>query len=160
MTHEIYLKQALQLAEIRRGFCAPNPSVGAVVVKNNKVISTGFHFASGAPHAEVDALNKCGDEARGATIYVTLEPCCHWGKTPPCTQLLIDRGIKTVIYGLSDPNPLVAGKGHANLEAANISCEQYTVPEISAFYASYYYWHKTGLPWVTAKITTLHSSTT
>src|SRR5260221_9746933 len=116
--HEYYLKQALSLAETRQGFCAPNPSVGAIVVKNNQVLSTGIHYEYGAPHAEVDALNKLSDEANGATIYVTLEPCCHWGKTPPCTELLIKRGIKQVIFSYHDPNPLVSGKGQHTLKNA------------------------------------------
>ncbi len=150
--HENYLKQALKLAEIRQGFCAPNPSVGAIVVKDNKILSTGIHYQYGAPHAEVDALNKLGDEARDATIYVTLEPCCHWGKTPPCTELLINRGIKQVVYGFIDPNPIVASKGHANLTAAGIQCDYIPLEEITEFYKSYCYWHQSKLPVVTAKL--------
>lgn len=150
--HENYLKQALSLAETRQGFCAPNPSVGAVVVKDNQILSTGIHFRHGAPHAEVDALNQLGDEANGATIYVTLEPCCHWGKTPPCTQLLIERGIKEVIYSFVDPNPLIAGKGQQILSTAGIKCTHVPLVEINEFYSSYTHWHHTQLPFVTAKL--------
>ncbi len=150
--HEEYLKEALAIAEIRQGFCSPNPSVGAVVVKDNFILSTGMHYEYGAPHAEVDALAQIGEEAKGATIYVTLEPCCHWGKTPPCTQLLIDRGIKEVIYAYEDPNPLVAGKGQHMLTNANIKCRHISLPEINEFYKSYTHWHHTQLPFVTAKL--------
>ena len=148
-----YLKQALALAEIRRGFCAPNPAVGAMVVKNNHVLSTGYHWASGHPHAEADALNKIGSEANGATIYVTLEPCCHrHKKTPPCTELLISRGIKQVVYGYRDPNPQVAGQGEKTLQAAGIECLYLPTDEIRAFYQSYHYWWQTQKPFITAKI--------
>lgn len=150
--HYKYLQQALELAEIRRGFCAPNPAVGAVVVKDNKILATGMHWACGHAHAEVDALNKIGEEARGATLYVTLEPCCHWGRTPPCSQLLIDRGIKTVFYGLQDPNPKVAGQSQQQLQAANIECIHLPTAAIDRFYQSYIYWTQTQRPWVTAKL--------
>jgi diaminohydroxyphosphoribosylaminopyrimidine deaminase/5-amino-6-(5-phosphoribosylamino)uracil reductase len=151
--HKFYLKQALGLAEIRRGFCAPNPSVGAVVVKNNQVLATGYHWASGHPHAEVEALNKVGDEARGATLYVTLEPCCHTKKkTPPCTELIIQRGIKQVVYGFRDPNPQVSGLGEKKLQAAGVDCIYLNLPEIADFYRSYQFWWQTGKPFVTAKL--------
>src|SRR5438046_904687 len=98
--HISYLRQALALAEIRRGFCAPNPAVGTVIVKNQEVIATGYHKGSGQPHAEIEALAKLSpDEAKGSTLYVTLEPCCHQGKTPPCTQSILAAGIKEVFYG-------------------------------------------------------------
>jgi diaminohydroxyphosphoribosylaminopyrimidine deaminase/5-amino-6-(5-phosphoribosylamino)uracil reductase len=147
-----YLQQALSLASIRRGFCAPNPAVGALVVKNGHIIAMGYHWASGYAHAEVDALNKLGDESKGATLYVTLEPCCHYGKTPPCTQLLIDRGISTVYYAFKDPNPIVAGKGQQQLQAAGITCIHLPLPEIDEFYKSYIHWTHHALPWVTAKL--------
>lgn len=148
----VYLSQALELAKIRRGFCAPNPSVGAVIVRDNQVLATGYHFAAGHPHAEVDALKKINNEAEGATIYVTLEPCCHVGKTPPCTDALIKAGIKRVIYGYRDPNPIVAGKGEAKLLAAGIECQSIQLPEIDTFYQSYRHWLQTHKPFVTAKI--------
>ncbi|ACJ20764.1 bifunctional diaminohydroxyphosphoribosylaminopyrimidine deaminase/5-amino-6-(5-phosphoribosylamino)uracil reductase RibD [Coxiella burnetii] len=147
-----YLKKALSLAEIRRGFCAPNPSVGAVVVKDDKIISTGFHKRSGLPHAEVEAIKSLGDKARGAALYVTLEPCCHFGKTPPCTDLIIQSGIKAVYYGLHDPNLAVCGKGIEQLQRAGVNCFLIELPEINAFYESYRYWIKHKRPWVTAKL--------
>lgn len=152
LTHKNYLQQALDLAKIRRGFCAPNPSVGAVIVKNGEVIATGYHFAAGQPHAEIDALKKINNQAHDATIYVTLEPCCHFGKTPPCTEAIIKSGIKHVIYAYRDPNPVVAGKGEAALLAANIECQQVSLPEIDQFYKSYTYWQQTKKPFITAKI--------
>lgn len=146
-----FLQQALELAKIRQGFCAPNPSVGAVVVKNNKVIATGYHIRAGYPHAEVEALKKIKD-AQGATLYVTLEPCCHFGKTPPCTDLIIQKKIKKVIYGMQDVNPEVAKKSQRILEIAGIACEYFPLPEIEKFYESYRLWWKHQRPFVTAKL--------
>lgn len=147
-----YLKKALSLAEIRRGFCAPNPAVGAVLVKNDKIISTGFHQSSGLPHAEVEAIKSAGDDVRGATLYVTLEPCCHFGKTPPCTDLIIQSGIKTVYYGSIDPNLAVYGSGIQKLKQVEVECFLIALPEINAFYESYRNWIKHKTPWVTAKL--------
>ncbi|MGB6976420.1 MAG: bifunctional diaminohydroxyphosphoribosylaminopyrimidine deaminase/5-amino-6-(5-phosphoribosylamino)uracil reductase RibD, partial [Gammaproteobacteria bacterium] len=148
-----YLLEALELAELRRGFCAPNPAVGAVVVKQGRVLATGYHKASGQPHAEAEALGSLGDEARGATLYVTLEPCCHLGKkTPPCTELLIARGIREVYYGFTDPNPQVAGLGAQALQAAGIPCKHVPLASIDEFYQSYAHWWQTRQPWLTAKL--------
>lgn len=148
-----YLEQALELAQIRRGFCTPNPSVGAVVVKDNQIIATGYHFAPGHPHAEAQALNTIGDIAKGATLYVTLEPCCHTEKrTPPCTELIIQRGIKKVIYAFRDPNPAVAGLGEKILRDTGIECSQIALPEIDSFYQSYQHWWQTQKPFITAKL--------
>ena len=147
-----FLKKALALAEIRRGFCAPNPSVGAVLVKDNRIIATGFHKRSGSPHAEVEAIKLAENNTHGATLYVTLEPCCHFGKTPPCTDLIIQSGIKTVYYGLDDPNLSVCGKGIQQLKKANVGCFLIKLPEIKAFYESYSYWIKYNRPWTTAKL--------
>ncbi len=149
----VYLSQALDLAKIRRGFCSPNPSVGAVIVKEGNILSTGYHFAASSPHAEVDALKKLSSsDVEGATIYVTLEPCSHFGRTPPCTDALIKSGIKRVVYGYSDPNPNVAGKGAALLQARGIQCEHVPLPTINAFYESYTHWLRTKEPFITAKI--------
>lgn len=149
----IYLHSALTLAKIQRGFCAPNPSVGAVIVKNNKVIATGFHKGPGSPHAEIAALKKLSaEDAAGSTIYVTLEPCCHYGRTPPCTSSIISAKINRVIYAYSDSNPVVKGNGEKALLDAGIECEKFDVPEINSFYESYSYWHKTKKPFITAKI--------
>lgn len=151
--HDItYLLEALSLAKLRKGFCAPNPSVGAVIVRNGKILATGYHLGAGYAHAEVDALAKIDYQAQDATMYVTLEPCCHYGKTLPCTNALIKAGIKHVVYGFEDPYPLVAGKGNEILNNANIVCEHMPHPEINSFYQSYAHWLKTGLPFITAKI--------
>lgn len=149
-----YLNLALSLAAIRRGFCAPNPCVGAVLVKNAAVIATGYHWASGAPHAEVDALNKIEPAlAKGATLYVTLQPCCHTGKkTPPCTELIIQRGIAKVIYACQDPNPAVINETNKILQQAGVECTQHRLPEIDNFYESYQFWWKTKRPFTTAKL--------
>lgn len=148
-----FLLQALELAAKRRGFTAPNPAVGAVVVKNNQVIASGFHQQAGNPHAEVLALEKLTlDERRQATIYVTLEPCCHYGRTPPCTDLIIQSGLKRVVYAHCDPNPLVLGQGEAQLKAHGIEVSTVFIPEIAKFYQAYDFWTQRKLPWVNTKI--------
>ncbi|RLC21884.1 MAG: bifunctional diaminohydroxyphosphoribosylaminopyrimidine deaminase/5-amino-6-(5-phosphoribosylamino)uracil reductase RibD [Deltaproteobacteria bacterium] len=106
-----YMQQALSLARKAKGFTSPNPCVGAVVVKDEKIVGKGFHRAAGFPHAEVEAIDDAGPQALGASIYVTLEPCNHFGKTPPCTHKIIKAGIKKVIVGCKDPNPDVCGGG-------------------------------------------------
>ena len=108
---ELYMDRALTLAKLGEGFVNPNPMVGAVVVREGKIIGEGYHKAYGLPHAEVEALRNCGSGVEGAQLYVTLEPCCHIGKNPPCTQVIIESGIKKVVVGSLDPNPKVAGKG-------------------------------------------------
>ncbi len=150
--HSIFLDQALQLAQQRRGFCAPNPAVGAVLVKNNQIIATSTHWAAGHPHAEQVLLEQVGAAVRDTTLYVTLEPCCHWGKTPPCTDLLIAAGIKEVYFAATDPNPAVAGKGALALRNAGIICESIDHSAINAFYQSYYFWRQHQRPYVTAKL--------
>jgi diaminohydroxyphosphoribosylaminopyrimidine deaminase/5-amino-6-(5-phosphoribosylamino)uracil reductase len=115
-----YMKKAFQLAEKARGTCSPNPFVGAVIVKNGKVISEGWTQKYGGDHAEIQALKKAGKSARDADLYVTLEPCVHYGKTPPCTDAIIKAGIKRVFIGIIDPNPLVNGKGVKKLMDAGI----------------------------------------
>lgn len=148
-----YLQQALTLAQKKRGFCAPNPAVGVVVVKNQQIIATGYHTGVGQAHAEAEALKKLSrEESADAIAYVTLEPCCHQGKTPPCTTLLIQHHVKAVYYGFIDPNPLVSGQSKQLLEEAGIDCFHFPLPEIDAFYQSYAYWTKTQCPWVTAKL--------
>ncbi|MFM2322765.1 MAG: riboflavin biosynthesis protein RibD [Pseudomonadota bacterium] len=153
-TANLYLNLALSLATIRRGFCAPNPCVGAVLVKNAEIIATGYHWASGSAHAEVDALNKIAPAlAKGATLYVTLQPCCHTAKkTPPCTDLIIQREIAQVIYAFDDPNPAVNDKTNKILQQAGITCRQHRLPEIDNFYASYQFWWKNKRPFTTAKL--------
>jgi len=148
-----HLHQALSLASQYQGSCAPNPAVGAVVVKDNTVIAEGVHRGCGSPHAEVDALNKLsGEAAQGSTVYVTLEPCCHHGRTPPCTDKLIKAKVAKVVYGYVDPNPQMAGNGVKILESAGISCEFAPFSELNRFYRPYHYWTQTGKPYVIGKL--------
>ena len=115
-----YMQMALELAAKARGRTSPNPMVGAVIVKNVEIVGKGFNVKAGSAHAEVVALADAGQKAKDATIYVTLEPCCHYGKTGPCTEALIKDGVKKVFVAMTDPNPLVAGKGIAKLREAGI----------------------------------------
>ncbi len=110
-TDEKYMKIALELSAGGIGFTSPNPVVGAVVVKENKIVGKGFHEFCGGPHAEVNAINEAGNKCIGATIYVTLEPCNHTGKTPPCTEKILKSGITNVVIAMEDPNPIVSGSG-------------------------------------------------
>lgn len=116
----LYMSKALQLAELGLFTTTPNPRVGCVIVKENKIVGEGYHRKAGENHAEIEALNMAGEKARGATAYITLEPCNHHGRTPPCTDALIKAGIKRVVVAMQDPNPLVAGQGLEKLRAANI----------------------------------------
>lgn len=128
MTNEAYMRRALQLARGGEGRTAPNPMVGAVVVARGRIIGEGFHRTYGGPHAEVNAIRSVKEADRPllaeATIYVTLEPCSHYGKTPPCSKLIIDTGIPRVVVGAPDPNPLVAGRGMRMLREAGIEVEE------------------------------------
>ncbi len=120
---EKYMKLAMQLAGNAIGRTSPNPLVGAVIVKDNRVVGCGWHRKAGTPHAEVHALNQAGELAQGADVYVTLEPCAHYGKTPPCAKALVEAKVKNVYGGLLDVNPKVAGKGFKILEDAGIHVE-------------------------------------
>lgn len=117
---EFYMQQALALAQKGEGWVAPNPMVGAVIVKNDRIIGSGYHEKYGASHAEVNAIGSATEPVQGAIMYVTLEPCCHYGKTPPCADLIIQQKIGKVVIGSLDPNPLVAGKGVQKLKEAGI----------------------------------------
>ncbi|HET9887739.1 MAG TPA: bifunctional diaminohydroxyphosphoribosylaminopyrimidine deaminase/5-amino-6-(5-phosphoribosylamino)uracil reductase RibD [bacterium] len=117
---EAFLRRALELAEKARGRTAPNPIVGAVVVRDGRVIGEGYHQRAGAPHAEAEALQQAGAAAKDATLYVTLEPCTHQGRTPPCVTAILQAGIARVVSAMDDPDPRVAGKGHAELRAAGV----------------------------------------
>jgi pyrimidine deaminase RibD-like protein len=120
LSHELFMSRALELAEKGRGKTSPNPLVGAVVVRSGRIVGEGYHQMAGTPHAEIHALRDAGEKAKGAIMYVTLEPCCHYGRTPPCTEAIIEKGIKEVVVGAADPNPLVAGKGIKTLEDAGV----------------------------------------
>ncbi|MFN3598242.1 MAG: bifunctional diaminohydroxyphosphoribosylaminopyrimidine deaminase/5-amino-6-(5-phosphoribosylamino)uracil reductase RibD [Aquificaceae bacterium] len=115
-----FMERALELAKRRKGLTHPNPTVGCVIVKDGKVVGEGYHERAGMPHAEVVALEKAGERAKGATLYVTLEPCTHFGRTPPCTDAIIRAGLKRVVIATLDPNPLVSGKGVGRLKNAGI----------------------------------------
>jgi diaminohydroxyphosphoribosylaminopyrimidine deaminase/5-amino-6-(5-phosphoribosylamino)uracil reductase len=115
-----FMARALQLAERGLFSTDPNPRVGCVLVKGNEIVGEGWHQRAGEPHAEINALNVAGDQAKGATAYITLEPCCHHGRTPPCTEALIAAGVSRVVVAMEDPNPQVAGQGLAQLQKAGI----------------------------------------
>lgn len=123
MTDLEYMRQALVLAEKARGHTSPNPMVGAVVVRDGSVVGEGYHARAGDPHAEAVALAAAGEAAQGATLYVTLEPCAHYGRTPPCVQAVIAAGIARVVAAMEDPNPLVSGRGFAALREAGIAVD-------------------------------------
>jgi len=123
MNDAYYMKMALDLAMAGLGQTSPNPLVGAVVVKEGEVVGLGAHLKAGEPHAEVHAIRMAGEKAYGATIYVTLEPCSHYGKTPPCVDLIIERGIKRVVIAATDLNPLVSGSGIKKLQEVGIEVE-------------------------------------
>lgn len=147
-----FMKKAIAQAKKGAGLVAPNPLVGAVVVKDGVVIGKGFHRVFGGMHAERNAIQSCKADTKGATLYVTLEPCCHYGKTPPCTQAIIEAGIRRVVVGCKDPNPLVSGKGIKLLGMADIEvligiCKE-ECEEVARFFLSYM---RTGRPYVTMK---------
>lgn len=150
-----YMQTALKLAARGQGTVEPNPMVGAVLVRHNRVLATGWHRKFGGPHAEIDVLNqvtRAGSHARGATLYVTLEPCAHHGKTPPCTDALIDAGVARVVAAMQDPNPEVAGRGLRKLRNAGVDVEVGLLQdEAVALNAPFVKRHTTGLPWTIAK---------
>ena len=147
-----YMQRAMELAENGRGFVNPNPLVGAVIVKDGRVIGEGWHRKYGCLHAEREALAACTEDPAGSTMYVTLEPCCHHGKQPPCTDAVIAAGISRVVAGLPDPNPLVAGKGIAMLREHGIEVECGLL-EADLRYQNRVFlkYITTGRPWVTMK---------
>ncbi|WKV07625.1 bifunctional diaminohydroxyphosphoribosylaminopyrimidine deaminase/5-amino-6-(5-phosphoribosylamino)uracil reductase RibD [Thermoanaerobacterium sp. CMT5567-10] len=118
---EKYMKRALQLARLGLGHTNPNPLVGAVIVKNGRIIGEGYHEYYGGPHAEINALKSVKEDVKGAQLYVTLEPCCHYGKTPPCVDAIVKSGIKDVYIAMEDPNKLVSGKGIKHLKEAGLN---------------------------------------
>lgn len=151
--HNSFMLQALNQARLGKGFCAPNPSVGAVAVHGQAIIAEGYHAGAGKPHAEQEVLRQLSGDLGDVTLYVTLEPCNHWGRTPPCVEAIIQAGVGRVVYGFADPNPLVAANNTpALLQQHGIEVVHCALPEIDAFYQSYHHWTLTKTPWVTAKI--------
>jgi diaminohydroxyphosphoribosylaminopyrimidine deaminase/5-amino-6-(5-phosphoribosylamino)uracil reductase len=146
------MSRAVELARRGEGFVEPNPMVGCVIVKDGEVVGEGWHQQFGGPHAEVHALQAAGERAKGATIYVTLEPCCHQGKTPPCTEAIIAAGIQRVVTALRDPFPKVAGGGLKRLVAAGIDVELgLGETEVQQLNAPYLKLVMAGRPWIIAK---------
>lgn len=149
---EVYMKRALELAAKGAGRTNPNPLVGAVLVKDGEIVGEGYHEVYGGAHAEVNAIRDAGQRAEGATLYVTLEPCCHYGKTPPCAEAVIKAAIRRVVVAMEDPNPIVKGKGMARLREAGIEVEcglmEDEARELNEIYIKYITTH---LPFVILK---------
>ena len=152
MKDEEYMRMALQLAKKGCGWVAPNPMVGAVIVKYGRVIGQGYHEKYGQPHAERNALRACTESPKGATIYVTLEPCCHQGKQPPCVDALLEAGISRVVIGSTDPNPLVAGKGIRILRERGVEVVEHVLQEeCDQLNEVFFHYIQTGTPFVVMK---------
>lgn len=148
-----HMARALELAALGLYTTDPNPRVGCVIVRDGKVLGEGFHQRAGGPHAEIAALKEADGDVRGATAYVSLEPCCHHGKTPPCSQALIDAGVSRVVAAMRDPNPLVAGKGLQALSDAGIRVASGLLShEAEALNIGFCKRMRTGLPWVVSKL--------
>jgi len=147
-----YMEQALSLARLALGQVSPNPAVGALIVRNSEVVGQGYTQPPGSSHAEIVALEQAGREARGSTMYVTLEPCCHYGRTPPCSSAIVAVGITEVHMAMLDPNPLVSGRGKDELETAGIKTfvgeHKQEAKDINE---AYFKFITTGIPFVTAK---------
>ncbi len=151
--HEQFMHAALKQAWLNRGFTAPNPAVGTVAVLDGNIIAQASHPGMGQPHAEQLIVKMLPADCSNITLYVTLEPCNHFGRTPPCVDALIERQFKQVVYAYSDPNPVVvANNTPALLKAHGIDVLHYPLPEIDAFYESYTFWMKTKRPFVTVKM--------
>ena len=152
MENEDYMRRAITLAEKGRGYTNPNPVVGAVIVKDGRIIGEGYHERCGELHAERNALAACTEDPAGATMFVTLEPCCHYGKTPPCTEAIIEAKIACVYVGSADPNPLVAGKGVAILREAGIEVTEGFLKEAcDNLNRVFFHYITTKRPYVTLK---------
>ena len=152
MTDKDYMERAISLAGKGRGWTNPNPMVGAVIVKDGKIIGEGYHARCGELHAERDAIGRLTQSGEGADLYVTLEPCCHYGKTPPCTEAILEQGIRRVVIGSRDPNPNVAGKGAALLKASGIIVEEGLMrEECDRLNRVFFHYITTGMPYVVMK---------
>jgi diaminohydroxyphosphoribosylaminopyrimidine deaminase/5-amino-6-(5-phosphoribosylamino)uracil reductase len=149
-TDRRWMRRALRLAQ--KGFTPPNPMVGCVIVRDGVLVGEGCHPRAGQPHAEVFALRMAGDKAQGATAYVTLEPCCHWGRTPPCTEALIAAHVARVVAATTDADPRVGGKGLEQLRAAGIETSVGLLEEQARrVNEAFFHFHATGMPFVTVK---------
>ena len=148
-----YMREALDLARKGRALASPNPMVGAVIVRDGEVVGRGFHTYAGMHHAEIVALTEAGDKARGATIYLNLEPCSHHGRTPPCVEALIRAGVAKVVAPVADPNPQVSGQGFAKLREAGIEVEiaGEFAAETEKLNEPFFHFMRTGRPLVTLK---------
>ena len=150
-----YMRRAIELAQRGTGFVNPNPLVGAVLVRDGEIIAEGWHARCGDLHAERSALSNCrarNISPEGATLYVTLEPCCHTGKQPPCTEAVIEAGIARVVVGSADPNPLVAGRGCKQLRAAGITVDEGVAQaECDAINPFFFHFITHRTPYVTLK---------
>lgn len=152
MNDEYFMSIALQLASAAEGQTTPNPCVGAVVVKDGEIAGVGTHLQAGGKHAEIHALEMAGMKARGAELFVTLEPCCHYGKTPACTEAVIKAGIRRVVIASQDPNPLVSGKGATRLRAAGLQVETGLLKQqAQELNEKFHHFMSTGMPFVTIK---------
>lgn len=152
MTDEFFMSRALQIAKNAEGRTSPNPMVGAVVVREGRIISEGWHRKAGTPHAEVHALDAAGELAKNSALYVTLEPCSHFGRTPPCANKIVESGIKRVVVAIRDPNPKVSGRGIEILKAAGISVtEGILQDEAAKLNEVFFKWVTKKIPFVTSK---------
>lgn len=150
--HTFFMRRVLELASFGQGKVEPNPMVGAVLVRNYKIIAEAFHRRFGGEHAEVIALRKAGPKAKGAILYVNLEPCTHYGKTPPCTERIIKAGVKVVVAACKDPNPLVNGRGLQTLKKRGIKVILGVLKEqAKSLNLAFFKFHHTGLPYVISK---------
>src|SRR5262245_4263667 len=148
-----YVREALELARQGRGQTSPNPMVGAVLVRDGQVVGRGFHTFAGRWHAEIVALDEAGERARGAALYINLEPCSHTGRTPPCADALVQAGVTKVVAAMRDPNPLVSGDGFKRLLAAGVEVEMASAftAEAEKLNETFAHFMRTGRPLVTLK---------
>jgi diaminohydroxyphosphoribosylaminopyrimidine deaminase / 5-amino-6-(5-phosphoribosylamino)uracil reductase len=152
-SREKWMLEALRLARTPRELPYPNPWVGCVIIHRGRIVGRGSHHGPGTAHAEIEALRQAGKHAKGASMYVTLEPCCHYGRTPPCTDAILRAGVKKVFYALVDPSPLVSGRGASLLKSSGVKVARGICSrQAAALNEAYLKFRATGLPFVTVKI--------